>query len=51
VLASFAVIVTLLVWINLIARIVLLAAAWTADPPATSTTSATTDQTDVTARG
>lgn len=33
VLASFAVIVTLLVWINLIARIVLLAAAWTADPP------------------
>jgi membrane protein len=34
VLASFAAIVTLLVWINLIARIVLLAAAWTADPPA-----------------
>ena len=33
VLASFAAIVTLLVWINLIARIVLLAAAWTADPP------------------
>ncbi|HEY0214815.1 MAG TPA: YhjD/YihY/BrkB family envelope integrity protein, partial [Cellulomonas sp.] len=33
VLASFAVIVTLLVWINLIARIVLLAAAWAADPP------------------
>lgn len=33
VLASFTVIVTLLVWINLIARIVLLAAAWTADPP------------------
>ena len=32
-LASFAVLVTLLVWINLIARIVLLAAAWTADPP------------------
>jgi membrane protein len=32
VLASFAVIVTLLIWINLIARIVLLAAAWTADP-------------------
>ncbi|GIG36385.1 YihY/virulence factor BrkB family protein [Cellulomonas pakistanensis] len=32
-LASFAVIVTLLIWINLIARIVLLAAAWTADPP------------------
>src|SRR4051794_23434630 len=31
--ASVAVIVTLLVWINLIARIVLLAAAWTADPP------------------
>lgn len=31
--ASFTVIVTLLVWINLIARIVLLAAAWTADPP------------------
>jgi len=30
---SVAVIVTLLVWINLIARIVLLAAAWTADPP------------------
>ncbi len=33
-LASFAVIVTLLVWVNLIARIVLLAAAWTANPPA-----------------
>jgi len=32
-LASFAVIVTLLIWINLIARIVLLAAAWVADPP------------------
>lgn len=31
--ASFTVVVTLLVWINLIARIVLLAAAWTADPP------------------
>jgi membrane protein len=30
---SVAVIVTLLVWINLIARIVLLAAAWTANPP------------------
>lgn len=34
VLASFAVIVVLLLWINLIARIVLLAAAWTANPPA-----------------
>ena len=33
VLASFAVVVTLLVWVNLIARIVLLAAAWTANPP------------------
>lgn len=33
VLASFAVVVVLLLWINLIARIVLLAAAWTADPP------------------
>jgi len=33
VLASFAAVVTLLVWINLIARIVLLSAAWTADPP------------------
>ncbi|MDM7855684.1 YihY/virulence factor BrkB family protein [Cellulomonas alba] len=32
-LASFAVIVTLLVWVNLIARIVLLASAWTANPP------------------
>ena len=32
-LASFTVLVTLLVWINLLARIVLLAAAWTADPP------------------
>ena len=30
---SVAVIVTLLVWVNLIARIVLLAAAWTANPP------------------
>jgi membrane protein len=32
-LASFAVVVTLLVWVNLIARIVLLGAAWVADPP------------------
>lgn len=32
-LASFAVMVTLLIWVNLIARIVLLAAAWVADPP------------------
>lgn len=32
-LAPFAVIVTLLVWVNLIARIVLLASAWTANPP------------------
>lgn len=32
-LASFAVIVTLLIWINLISRIVLLVAAWVADPP------------------
>ena len=32
-LASFAVLVTLLIWINLIARIVLLAAAYTANPP------------------
>ncbi len=32
-LASFAVVVTLLIWVNLIARIMLLAAAWTADPP------------------
>jgi membrane protein len=39
-LASFAVIVTLLVWVNLIARIVLLAAAWTADPPAPAQKSA-----------
>lgn len=34
VLASFAVIVTLLVWINLFARITLTAAAFAADPPA-----------------
>lgn len=33
VLASFAVVVTLLIWINLLARIMLLAAAWTANPP------------------
>ncbi|MDM8086190.1 YihY/virulence factor BrkB family protein [Cellulomonas cellasea] len=33
-LASFAAVVTLLVWVNLMSRIVLLAAAWTADPPA-----------------
>ncbi|GAA4627685.1 YihY/virulence factor BrkB family protein [Cellulomonas oligotrophica] len=33
VLGSFAAIVVLLLWINLIARVVLLAAAWTADPP------------------
>jgi len=32
VLASFAVVVVLLAWINLVARIVLLAAAWTSDP-------------------
>ncbi|MGN8246814.1 YihY/virulence factor BrkB family protein [Cellulomonas soli] len=32
-LGSFAVLVTLLAWINLVARMVLLAAAWTADPP------------------
>jgi membrane protein len=32
-LASFTVLVTLLLWINLLARIVLVAAAWTADPP------------------
>lgn len=33
-LASFTLLVTLLVWINLISRIVLLAAAWVANPPA-----------------
>lgn len=33
-LASFAVVVVLLAWVNLVARILLLAAAWTADPPA-----------------
>lgn len=33
VLAPFAVVVVLLLWVNLMARIVLLAAAWTADPP------------------
>lgn len=33
VLASFAAVVVLLLWVNLIARIVLLAAAWAADPP------------------
>jgi len=33
VLASFAVVVTLLIWVNLISRITLVAAAWTADPP------------------
>jgi len=38
--ASFAVLVTLLVWVNLLARIVLLAAAWTADPPQRPATSA-----------
>lgn len=32
-LASFAVVVTLLVWVNLIARIMLLASAWVANPP------------------
>ncbi|GEK22669.1 YihY/virulence factor BrkB family protein [Cellulomonas xylanilytica] len=30
---SVAVLVTVLVWVNVVARIVLLAAAWTADPP------------------
>jgi membrane protein len=34
-LASVTVFVTLLVWINLVSRIVLLAAAWVADPPLT----------------
>ncbi len=33
-LASFAALVVILAWVNLIARILLLAAAWTADPPA-----------------
>ncbi|WP_448631516.1 YhjD/YihY/BrkB family envelope integrity protein [Cellulomonas soli] len=33
-LGSFAVLITLLVWMNLVARIMLLAAAWVADPPA-----------------
>lgn len=33
-LAPFAVLVVLLAWVNLVARIVLTAAAWTADPPA-----------------
>ena len=33
VLAPFAVLVVLLAWVNLLARIVLTAAAWTADPP------------------
>jgi membrane protein len=32
-LAPFAVVVVLLAWVNLVARIVLMAAAWTADPP------------------
>lgn len=32
-LAPFAVLVVLLAWVNLVARIVLTAAAWTADPP------------------
>jgi len=45
-LASFAVLVTLLVWINLIARIVLLAAAWTANPqtPTPATTPVTSER-------
>ncbi len=33
ILAPFAVVVVLLAWVNLVARIVLTAAAWTADPP------------------
>lgn len=33
-LASFAAIVTLLLWVNLLARVVLMVAAWTANPPA-----------------
>jgi membrane protein len=32
-LAGFTVLITLLLWVNLLARVVLLAAAWTADPP------------------
>lgn len=36
-LGSFAVIVVLLLWINLLSRIILLAAAWTADPPQPTT--------------
>ncbi|MHB1064353.1 MAG: YihY/virulence factor BrkB family protein [Georgenia sp.] len=33
-LASFAAIATLLLWVNLLARVVLMVAAWTANPPA-----------------
>ncbi|WP_448071374.1 YihY/virulence factor BrkB family protein [Georgenia yuyongxinii] len=33
-LASFAAIVTLLLWVNLLARVTLLVASWTANPPA-----------------
>lgn len=33
-LASFAAMAVLLAWVNLVARVLLLAAAWTADPPA-----------------
>lgn len=33
-LAPFAAIVTLLLWVNLLARVVLMVAAWTANPPA-----------------
>ncbi|WP_029290495.1 YihY/virulence factor BrkB family protein [Cellulomonas sp. HZM] len=35
-LSGAVVVVTLLLWVNLISRIVLLAAAWVADPPATT---------------
>ncbi len=41
VLAPFATVVVLLAWVNLIARIVLTAAAWTANPPPASPTAPT----------
>ncbi len=41
-LAPFAAVVVLLAWVNLMARIVLLAAAWTANPPPTAPPAAVT---------
>ncbi|MFD7021994.1 YihY/virulence factor BrkB family protein [Promicromonospora sukumoe] len=44
-LASFAVVVTILVLVNLLARVLLMACAWVADPPAAATENDTDEET------